>query len=356
MTRAWAAATAAILLISACGGDAPRTAPSDAGLFYAAMARTLTRPDAVAHLSAVTSGSVDDHPYAKQEELWLDPAGDRARVEVTTGFAEPGAQASQVRIIAGRAAYVRQADAPVARVQAPACRSAPSAVIATVLGCHGNLESASVRVESSAFEGRATVALVAEGTAPRSDEVRGFTDALHLDAATMLPVALVSAGSYDFGGTHAFETVTRFTVAFERFDALPPDFFDPASIGYTARDVLADVRAATGSIAVYWAGARYEPDGGAPLTLATVFAVGDAASGFIGPRVTLAYRDGRDEFAAPSVFVHLWRAGDWARAGRTLPHRTLGNVVAEIEASPGSLYADPVAAERLLEALAPFAE
>lgn len=355
MTRAWAAATAAILLLSACSGDTLRTAPWDAGSFYAAMARALTRPGAAAHLSAVTSGSVDDHPYAKQEELWLDPAGDRARVEVTTGFAQPGAQASQVRIVAGRAAYVRQADAPAARVQASACRSAPSAVIATVLGCHGNLESASVRVESSTFEGGATVALIAEGTAPRSDEVRGFTDALHLDAATMLPVALVSSGSYDFGGTHAFKTVTRFTVAFERLDALPPEFFDPASLGYAARDVLAGVRAAAGSIAVYWAGARYAPDGGAPLALATVFAAGDAAAGFIGPRVTLAYRDGRDEFAAPSVFVHLWRADDWARSERTLPHRAFGDVVAAIEASPGSLYANPASAERLLNALVPFA-
>ena len=167
------ALAALLLLLSAagvaCDEGGVASAPDDVPSFYARLEQALRREGAVAHLTITTSGSVDANPYATQEEIWLDVANDRARSELTTGFATAGEARAQVRIFDGRALYTEAEGVPATRNEAPVCRGAPAAAVAALLGCHGHLEAASVRVERSAFDGRATVALVAEGTAPRSE-------------------------------------------------------------------------------------------------------------------------------------------------------------------------------------------
>ena len=105
--------------------------------------------------------------------------------------------------------------------------------------------------------------------------------------------------------------VTSYKNDFVPLDSLPPDFLDPASIGYVKRDPLAPLDNPDLGVTVYWLGRAFDPPGDLPPLVLDERSIGVAPPGEghgPGNRASMSYRI--DE-GGPGVHLSLWQPEKW---------------------------------------------
>ncbi len=107
--------------------------------------------------------------------------------------------------------------------------------------------------------------------------------------------------------------VTTYKNDFVPLDSLPPDFLDPASIGYVKLDPLASLDDPGLAVAVYWLGQDFDPPGGLPSLLldersVRVLPPGEGQGP--GNRVDIPYRLDEGQ-PGTGVNLSLWQLEIW---------------------------------------------
>lgn len=252
---------AAYLFVACAGDEPPATTPATVEEFFAALEQGIQQDGKVFHatveLRAVENGV--DGLWATTEG-WVQGGAERARANWLRGPDNHNDIAKRtVRVYTPDGVYSTNPDGdddPSFRLatEAELCfADAPTPIVALV-AC-GFLPFGGpdweLSVEESTFEGQATVALV--GTYPVSSPVGSeefpaggptphpvMTAAtegvytLHLDAASLLPVASVSWVDSD-PDRKVFGSEARFRTEFLDDSSLPKDWFEPGSLEVVAR-------------------------------------------------------------------------------------------------------------------------
>lgn len=273
---------------------------------FARAAAAMTRPGQVFHTTSEFSGDTGGLPAKGTSESWIDGERQAARYD-TPASAET---LEHTQIVVGRARYRPASEGePVTKVEAPGCYGVPAAL---AVGCPGPTEESTKSVEAGSYDGKDAVVIVATGNWHGSDETFTFTRRSYLDSETFLPIATEEQGTADYGDERGvFPTKGTGRVRSGEFvprDSLPDDFFDPASIGYVARNPEDGLEGAAPGITVYWLGRDFEgADGLPPLTLAITY-VRDEPPSF---RVSLEYKLAEEEFGTPAVALQEWDTEEW---------------------------------------------
>jgi hypothetical protein len=284
-------------------GDTATLAVADV---YRRAEQTLRRPGALYHATIQAEADMGFVAYSGTTQQWVDERRNVARQE-----AELGPLGRVVTLLAGEARYVREKDGrfTVTPARSWTCHGAGVAASA-VLGCPGPTERSHTEVQQGRYDGRPAIVLVTTGTSSGSDELFSFTKRLYLDPDTHLPLALESEGQVDFGQVRPTRERRIYKHGFIAADAVPPDFFDPASIGYAPPNPAELLNRASPDLTVYWLGGDFPGAGGLPaLVLARVDApVSPAGPGY---RFILNYARADDPFGPPLVSLQLWPRAAW---------------------------------------------
>lgn len=278
------------------------------------------------HVRIVTETLEAERDYVTTQHIWLDGLG-RARLDVETVFLlEPPVRRSAISVIDGDATTILRQDAPAQTQQALACRGAPDAALALLLGCRGFLETSQVRV-GAPHEMTGAIPIVSRGFAPGTALTTTFEDTLHIDPVTMLPVALDAIAIIDDGTPQRLHTLS--TYHFDTYDpAWDPVLFDAALIGGTPALPVA----ALGDLAagVPWP-RRIDADDDAPLLLASTFVARDDNAAWLPYRAELVYRRAGDSFAPPEITLRLFDAGTPLPDGSVFVDAPAGRVLIHAE-------------------------
>ncbi|HXG36086.1 MAG TPA: hypothetical protein VNL15_03875 [Dehalococcoidia bacterium] len=313
---------APLLVVLACKGDetANNSNVSTEGLsveeVLARVTSAISRPGQIFHVRGEIKRDAGPYPYRGTIDIWVDAGHDKARwkMEITNG----DKSIIQEQIIAGGARYVQVSfsDYPAIKGRAATCPGGNSAVSA-LLNCE---QMKDPRMEQGRFEGKTVVLLVGDVRTSGSDETFTFVRRIYLDAASFLPLAVEEEGTVDYGEIAPLHSLRRYRGEFLEADALPPDFFDPASIGYVERDPEQPLRGAGGATPVYWLGRDFSGGSGLPaLTLERVDSAraprpgGPPPGARIGPgyEYILHYRLADDEFGPPVLSLQEWPNSAW---------------------------------------------
>jgi hypothetical protein len=304
------------------GATSPSLTPTDV---YARMAQGMTAEGMVFHTVVSTESRQGDQTISQLHEIWIDVGRGVARAELSTAFEASGENTRLATwIIDGNSWYQAPAGEPARQRLALVCRDAPGPLIALLTGCGSFLEeSTTVADEAAPYEGRPALRLLTTGTVQGAAEWTQFTEALYVDAGTMLPLAVQSAGLMTVGGREQRTARTStFDNSFVPAGSLAPDFFSPASIGFVEGDAAEALKAVPPDLAYRWPGRRIEGTDELPaLVLANIYVADDAVEA-AGYEVELRYRPADDQFAPAAVVVRVWRedtAWHAAADGRLVP-------------------------------------
>lgn len=323
-----------------------RTAPATPGATGAppavVIAPALTAPDVYARMNDAIQASSGLHAEIKTETLeaerhyvttqhvWLDGLG-RGRAVTETVFAlDPPVTRSAIAIVDGAATTVLRQDIPVQTQEGLACRGAPDAALALLLGCRGFLETSEVTI-GAPHPMTGAIPILVRGVAPGTGVKTWFEDTIHIDPVTFLPVALDAIAVIDDGEKHPLHTLT--TYRFDAYDPLwAPVLYDVALLGGTPPLPVA----ALGDLApgVAWP-RRIEAAEGAPLVLASTFVARPENATWVPYRAELAYRRADDPFAAPEITLQLLDAGAPVPDGAVFIDAPAGRIVIRADV-PGS--------------------
>lgn len=299
---------AALMVIAAAGAagwffiraDAPTPGPPVAEV-YERVAVALTQPGMVAHVTFDAEAS--DAWISGQREAWLDVSNDAARDQTIKTYRSPSVSTTrQTGVIYGRgASYVVGEDGRAFKGPNAGCPGAAKRVLTLFAQCPVAPGNVDTHTEADRrFDGEEALALVTTGKLSGIDSVVEVHNVLFVDPLTYLPLAYESKGTdrYALGGhEQQFHTTTRYRVDFVSRDSLPPDFFDPASIGYTEADPEEALAAVEQKFPVFWLGREYPGAGSLPaLGLSGVRTV-EPGQAEIGPELQLAYSELNDQFA-----------------------------------------------------------
>ena len=147
------------------------------------------------------------------------------------------------------------------------------------------------------------------GTSPGEDQF-SFETGIYLDEATFLPLA-ITAHRVELGERgQSFDLTMRFDSEFVPTDSLPPDFFDPASIGYVYQDPAEPLGKLDPSLTVYWLGREFPGQGQLPrLALSQVESPKQRS--WPSYEAILHYRLPDEPFGPPSLSLQEWRLEEW---------------------------------------------
>lgn len=290
--------------------------------FFARLEQAVTREGARFHAMmetvAVSEGKTQRLGHA---EVWLDTG---RRVSRGEWRKDPAWQADigeqSTTIIVDGTSYISVPGEETRRSdteQSEQCRAVKGLApvnLTVLMGfffCELSPVGVSPQVETEVeYEGRSAVALVYQKRLEGTGEGVGREDraSLYVSRETFLPLAAVIEYRTPAGELRG-RTITSYDVEFVPVDSLPPDFFEPASIGYVEKDPAAALNDPDLGVTVYWLGRRFDPGSGLPpLVLDDALATTTPGSG-PGSRAKIDYRGG--------VVLLLWRPEDWARFAQT---------------------------------------
>jgi hypothetical protein len=203
---------------------------------YAGVAAALSRPGMVAHV--IFDDGASDALISGKREAWLDLSNDVARERTTTMYRSPSVSTT------------RELGVVYARGEALGVGEDGKSYAFPIEGCpdlakrtltlFGNCPAARGKIETHTESGRRfdridALAIVTTGELYGIDSTIAVHDVLFVDAITHLPFAYENKGTdrYALGGyEQKFDRTTRYRIDFVSRDALPANFFEPASIGY----------------------------------------------------------------------------------------------------------------------------
>jgi hypothetical protein len=300
----------------------------------------MAQPGMVFHSIVTTERRQGELAIRQTHEIWIDVPRNLARVEVATAFAASGENTRLATwIIDDGAWYQSPVDGPAIKREALACRDAPSAAMSLITGCQSFAEDMRVSAGTSTqLNGRTALPLVFRGVIQGSGERTEFTETLWIDDGSGLPIERETSGVIAGERVESLEAHTRFESDFIRAEALPSDFFAPASIGYAGRDAAAPMA----GFGLAWPGRTIGADSELPaLELATAYVPVESAA-TPGYAAELTYTAAGTEFAVPELVLEIWDTA--ARGGRprgpvnAVRVVTAGNTVVVIRAAPGSAW------------------
>jgi hypothetical protein len=292
---------------------------------YERMAESMACPGYALRVSSVGReefGGGDEDTFASsiQGTTWMDLRGQRARYETWSrlGYASPAEQSEnrdhedvrEVAIVLRDAGYWAQTDRGPPEVFHPVvCHGSRSPILSLLLGCAGYTEDSVTRFEPDAE--RHGPALETEGEISWPDGSAAFTQALHLDQATLLPWSGTSQSTEDDGDSESGQASHEYDLV--PLDSLPTDFFDPEAIGYAGSDPEQKLRGVALGVDVHWLGVEFPGGDGLPaLTLESAYPLSPPPD-WILPRyrAMVEYRLAGDEFASGAVDLELYPRAEW---------------------------------------------
>lgn len=289
------------------------TAPSEALTVEEVHRRaeqTLRRHGGIYRVTITRSGAVAFIPIPRRStrRVWVDVT------RYVSRESEGRAATGSVSIWTPTGAFHRHDDGSV-EATSPRRLIVSGATIATATALRRPepAERSTTEVRRVFHRGRLMIVLVTSGTINGSDATDHFTQRLYLDPETCLPVEAVETRWLDCWYLR-LPGHGRATYAhdFLPIDAVPADFFDPASIGYVPADPEAAFPA-TPTIPVYWLGRALPPSGDRPgLVLAAVLAHNQPHRPEPSYRYILDYALADDPFGPAAVSIQLWPADEWA--------------------------------------------
>lgn len=290
---------------------------------YARIEEAITRPGFVLHSTIEAMGPDDAGemtPYYTKE-FWIDADLRTLREEFRL---DPGRDSYDIAeeglaIVAGDYIYLPDDPGEALRFEVEHfCPGSRDAILSRLLECgesqvSGPLpELLETRIEpGQEYEGRPAFAIVFEW---ETADDAATTFRLYVDRDSSLPIARVIEWRQQ--GALRGEMVSVYDHEFVPADTLPPDLFDPRSIGYGAEDEDALLEEIARDVPVYWLGSEFEPGNGLePLVLDRILVDGE-----LGMSGWLIYSTPR---GVPGINVLLWRPADWeafmqSEAGRFL--------------------------------------
>ena len=269
------------------------------------------------------AGEFESGPYRSSGEadIWIDLERNQGRAESHGFFGSVEEEDSElqevwdVTIVRSDGEYTgaRAPDNPAARRRPPGCHGPDREALGLILRCEGPTEELEMTVERNvAYRGRNAIAYVATGTSSGEDERSDTTSRVYLDRDTFLPLGSTSEGTVDVGEVYAVDSDVPLQYEFVPLDSLPPDFFDPVSIGYVAVDPEERLEAQDFGVPVYWLGREFAGGDGLPAL---------SLKGVSGREII--YRRADDDFGSATVILVLYSQKQW----ETLPGRLRGRCV-----------------------------
>ncbi len=284
------------------GADAP-----SAEEIYSGLGQTLKQPGFIFHSTVTVEVSAGPYSHTATIQRWVDAERGVAREDTSFSPANDTPQQTAT-VIANGGYYHREPSGNVSVGKPLTCRGA-SAAISLVLGCPESTDQLTTTVETGQNAGKPSLVLVTSGTTRGSDERITFTDRLHLEPDTYLPIALERDGTIDFGETIPERGKWVFTNEFVPADSLPGNFFDPASIGYVERDPADQLRQTSWGIPVHWLDQHLDATGELPpLILGSVEVPDDPGPGY---KFSLNYHSATDPYGPPVLTIEEWSMSDW---------------------------------------------
>lgn len=276
---------------------------------YRGLGQTLKQPGSIFHSAITIEMSAGLLSHTATMERWVDAEHDVAREDATFKPTD-GTEQKSVKVIANGGTY-RNEHGGVSVTQPLSCHGATPA-ISLVLGCPGPPDQSTTTVETGQYEAKSVIILVTNGTSHGSDERLTFTDRLHLDPDSYLPIALERDGTIDFGETVPARGKWIFVNEFVPADSLPEDFFDPASIGYVEHDPAEPLIQTDWGIPIYWLGRETDEIGDLPPLILGLVEVPQYPA---GPdyQFNLQYRRADDPYGPPVLTIEEWSTSEWDR-------------------------------------------
>ncbi len=313
MTRIMALSLLLLLVTIAC--QATRDREDLSGLtaddVFARLEEALTREGAVFHATMKVAVADGEAQSFGTNEAWLDMERGVGRGEWPKDPSWSADVTERVTIIIREDVLYLSDGYEAWSSKAEQCPGVKSAVLANlVFYCEEIPQASPPQVDAEAeYEGTAAVALVYQESANGSGQEGGneTITSFYIDRETFLPLAWITefgAPGSDRGG----KIITRYDYEFVPVDSLPPDFFDPSSIGYVKEDPEAPLDDPNLGVTVYWLGREFSPGGGLPpLALSRTLGVRPPGGG-PGDRAMLEYQP---TAGGPTVILQLWRLEDW---------------------------------------------
>ena len=326
-----------------CPSNAPLAATDDGGELTLEeltdrVAEAITCPGYALHLRS--AGQFEAGPYSVYGEgdIWIDLERNQGRVEsrsipnseeLRQAAEEEGRELRELRSVTifrsdGQYTAERAPENQAAkRRQPPGCHGPDRTVLALILPCEGPTEKLEMTVERNvAYRGSNAIAYVTRGTSRGSDETYDTTGRVFLDRDTFLPLGSTSEGTLDAGVVYPISYDAPFQYEFVPLDSLPPDFFDPASIGYVEKDPEEPLETQDFGVTVYWLGRGFEGGDGLPaLALKSVFAGSSLDGRPFRPAAEIFYRAADDEFGWGMVDLEIYKPKDWEAFLAQVPAR-----------------------------------
>ncbi len=274
---------------------------------YRGLGQTLKQPGFIFHSSVTVEVSAGPYSHTGTIQRWVDAERDVAREDASFSPAN-GTPQQTATVIANGGYYHREPSGKVSVGKPLTCRGA-TAAISLVLGCPESTDQVTTTVETGQIAGKPSLVLVTSGTTRGSDERITFTDRLHLDPNTYLPIALERDGTIDYGETTPERGKRVFTNEFVPADSVANDFFDPVSIGYVEHDPADQLRETNWGFPVYWLGKHVDGTGDLPpLILRPVEVPNYPGPGY---RFNLNYHGATDPYGPPVLTIEEWSIADW---------------------------------------------
>lgn len=352
-----AAVAGFVLLRDGDEGDDLRQSAMSPGDLYADVAQRLGSMD-VLHLEMEAEGS-GAFSYTAHFDVWLDGREHVVREEIEVeGQAQTRSitnSAERFEVSPGRPPTPPGGDngSSVASSRFWICNdSGPAA--SYLLGCASVGDEVSQSVLEGSRDGRDVVVLRTESTGRGSDRTISTVSHLYLDASTLLPVYAEAESDWE-GFDEPVRLVTRYTTVEEvPASALAPVFFEPAAIGWLARDPVEGMRGVT-DLQRYWLGPEFTtPTGDTFVLYASVEAPGRGSP----YRYSLQYALKAAPHEPPFLNVQVFHRDMWLSMGEISPAvqqqvMTLGDVVVFVIGG-GVPALDPATLQVVLDAVQPY--
>ena len=297
------------------------------------VAEAFTCPGYALHLRSAGQFEAGPYRFYAEGDVWIDAERNQARAEslsipnsqeLRQAADEEGRELGELRsvtILRSDGLYLAELapeNQAARRIRPPGCHGPDHAVLVFVLPCEDLPEEMEITIEQDVtYRGRNAIAYISTGISSGSDETYDTTGRLFLDPSTLLPLGLTVDGTVDSGDVYPVYSDIAYQAQFVRLDSLPPDLFDPASIGYVAVDPEELLDRQEFAAPVYWLGRDF--GGGDGLPALAFEAV--ASEGL--PRPEILYRRADDEFESRTVVLVLYSRKQW----EALPPRLRGRCV-----------------------------
>jgi len=284
---------------------------------YARMAAAMTEPGSLYHLTITSLDQSGANTYTTTVDALVDAPRQRARGTITALFG--GIEKKTEFIIEGRRYYQTLEYDPTFAREATTCRNSDDPLLSLLLACRGPDErGVTAALADADYHGRTAIAFVTQGTLEGTGDRAVFTETLFVDPETNLPLALEGSGRAELFATDGsiadFDSSGRlvsYAHEFVPIDTVPPEHFEPASIGYTETDPVAALADPSPDFTPYWPGRRFEPEGTPALEIKEAFVAKGAERPALRYRVLLTYAPAGHEFGPTLLAIQQWRRDEW---------------------------------------------